>query len=81
MLHMSRKATKEELMQDIADVLVHCDWPTLRVMWDVVDMFAYTREKFGITFDSFSYNTPIKSAYDEKTGLLTMQILASKKQK
>ena len=78
---MSRKATKEELVKDIADVLVHCDWPTLRMMWDVVGMVAYTREKFDITFDSFSYNTPINSAYDEETGILTLQILAPKKQK
>ena len=78
---MSRKATKEELVKDIADVLVHCDWPTLRMMWDVVGMVAYTRETFSITFESFSYSTPIKSACGEKTGILTLQILAPKKQK
>ena len=76
---MRRKTTKEELIKDIADVLVQCDWPTLRMMWDVVGTVAYTREKFGITFDSFSYNTPIKSTHDEKTGILTLQMLASKK--
>ena len=68
-------------MNDIAGVLVHCDWPTLRVMWDVVGTVEYAREKFGIAFDSFSYNTPIKSTYDEKTGILTLQMLASKKRK
>ena len=68
-------------MKDITDVLIHCDWQTLRVMWDVVGTVEYAREKFGITFDSFSYNTPMKSTYDEKTGILTLQILASKKRK
>ncbi len=78
---MRRKTTKEELIKDIVDVLVHCDWPTLRIMWDVVGAVEYAREKFGITFDSFSYITPIKSTYDEKNQLLTLQIRTPKKQK
>lgn len=80
-VHMRRKATKEELIADIVDVLVHCDWTTLRVLWEVAGFVDYAREKFSITYTSMSYHIPIQATYDEKNQVVSLHIYAPKKQK